>query len=157
VSSLGQSRGGKGQGAIIIRNNAPVYVHSTGAAIEWKMKRGEAVAGYMANGILPPRFLLDEVDGRVHVAYFQGEVKGMNKTGWMDPADISRFTYDGSCGGNSTPYDTKGFSLRWNACFQEARDNKLDLLRAIWAKEETTPAAATPAPLAPTPTAIAKP
>ncbi len=137
---LAQGRGGKGQGAIVIRDEAPVYVSSKGPAVEWKMKRGDAVAGYMANGILPPRFLLDEVDGRVHVAYFRGEVKGMNKTGWMDPKDLSRFTYDGSCAGNASPFDTKGFSLRWNACFQEGRDNKLDLLRPLWAQEDQTKA-----------------
>jgi hypothetical protein len=72
----------------------------------------------------------------VHVAYFLGKQNAMNRTGWMDPKDLSRFTYDGSCQGNASAFETKGFSVRWNACFEEARDTKLDMLRPLWAQED---------------------
>jgi hypothetical protein len=132
--------GPRGQGAVVIRDDAPVYADSKGDKVEWRLKRGDAVAGYTAD--FPPKFMLDEVNGRVHVTYFAGEQKGMNKTAWMDPKDLSRFTYDGSCQHNGSPFTTKGFSLRWNACFEEARDNKLDVLRATWATQDAAAKAA---------------
>jgi hypothetical protein len=131
-------RAPKGQGAVVLRDDAPVYADSKGDKVEWKLKRGDAVAGYTAD--FPPKFMLDEVNGRVHVTYFAGEQKGMNKTAWMDPKDLSRFTYDGSCQHNGSPFTTKGFSLRWNACFEEARDNKLDALRVLWAQADAAKA-----------------
>ena len=133
----------------MIRDDAPVYADSKGDKIEWKLKRGDAVAGYTAD--FPPKFMLDEVNGRVHVTYFAGEQKGMNKTAWMDPKDLSRFTYDGLCQHNGSPFTTKGFSLRWNACFEEARDNKLDVLRATWATQDAAAKAASVSAPAPAP------
>ena len=137
-------RVGKGQGAIVIRDDAPVYESSKGPAVEWKLKRGDAVAGYTSNGILPPLFLIDEVNGRAHVMSYRGEAKGMNRTGWMDPKDLSRFTYDGSCGSNGTPLAVKGFSTRWNACFEEGRDTKLDQLRVLWEQQDAAAKASVP-------------
>ena len=129
----------------MIRDDAPVYADSKGDKVEWKLKRGDAVAGYMMQ-FLKPIYQLDEVDGRVHVLYFKAaEQKGSftDRTAWMDPKDLSRFTYDGSCGPNGSPFVVKGFgSKQWNACFAEAMDNKLDLLRATWATQD---AAAKPA------------
>lgn len=124
----------------MIRDDAPVYAHSDGEAVEYKMKKGDAVCGITSG--LTPTYLFDEVRGRLHVMYFAGEQKGMTKTAWMDPKDLSRFTYDGSCQRNGSPLAVKGFSQRWNACFEEGRDNKLDALRATWATQD---AAAKPA------------
>lgn len=138
---------GRGQGAVVLRDDAPVYAESKGDKVEWKLKRGDAVAGYTSG--LAPTYLLDEVNGRVHVLYFAGEQKGMSKTAWMDPKDLSRFTFDGSCQSNGSPLAVKGFSQRWNACFEEARDNKLDALRATWeAQDAAAKAASAPAPAA---------
>ena len=143
---------GRGQGAIVLRDNAPVYVHSDGPDIEWKMKRGDAVCGMTSNGILAPTYLFDEVNGRYHVVYFQGEQKGMSTSGWMDPKDLAKFTYDGGCQQGGSPVAMKGFSQRWNACFEEGRDNKLEVLQAKWDQEKAaqgpTP---TPTPLPPPP------
>ena len=155
--AFAQPRAGKGQGAIVIHDGAPVYANSKGDKVEWKLKRGDAIAGYTANGILAPSYLLDEVDGRVHVLYFQGEQKGMTHTAWMDPKDLSRFTYDGSCQDRASPLAVKGFSQRWNACFEEARDTKLDLLRPAWEPSDRaltpalTPATSATPPPSPTP------
>jgi hypothetical protein len=146
---LAQGRGGKGQGAIVLRDDAPVYAHSKGDEVEWKMKRGDAVAGITSD--LKTKWLFDEVDGRLHCMYFRGEQKGLSRSGWMDPKDLSRFTYDGSCQSSGSPLTTKGFSTRWNACFEEGRDNKLDLLKVVWAAQQATPVPAL------SPTAIASP
>lgn len=155
---LGQARGGKGQGAIVTRDEAPVYESSKGDKMEGKLNRGDAVAGFTANGILAPKYLLDEVHGRVHILYFRGEQKGMSRTAWMDPKDLSRFTYDGSCETNASPLAVKGFSQRWNACFEEARDTKLGALWAIWSQQVSPPATPSPAPAArPEPTLTSTP
>jgi hypothetical protein len=149
-------RGPRGQGAIVIRDDAPVYAHSDGDTVEHRMKKGDPVCGITSG--LTPLYLFDEVKGRLHVMYFAGEQKGMNKTAWMDPKDLSRFTYDGSCQRTGSPFATKGFSLRWNACFEEARDNKLDALRLLWAQQDAL--AAKPIPAAspvPSPGATAAP
>jgi len=135
--------GGKGQGAVVVRDDAPVYSRPEGPEVEWKLKRGDAMAGMTGGtGFGGDRWLFDEKKGRVHVLYFQGEQKGASRSGWMDPADLSRFTYDGSCQ-NGSPLAVKGFSQRWNACFEEARDNKLDPLRALWAQEDAAKAGKT--------------
>jgi hypothetical protein len=141
--------GPRGQGAVVIRDDAPIYAASKGDKIEWKLKRGDAVAGYMSG--LAPTYLLDEVNGRVHVLYFAGEQKGISKTAWMDPKDLSRFTYDGSCQSNGSPLAVKGFSQRWNACFEEARDNKLEGLRTLWATQDAAAKLASVSAPAPAP------
>jgi len=134
--------GGKGQGAIVIRDDAPVYKKSDGDEIAWKLQRGDSVAAYGGSvtssmfGGGDAMYIFDEKSGRVRVVYFQGEQKGMNKIGWMNPPDLSRFTYDGSCERGASPFATKGFSVRWNACFHEARDSKLEELKAKWGKED---------------------
>jgi hypothetical protein len=149
--------GGRGQGAIVVRDDTPVYADSKGDKIEWKLKRGDAVAGYMAQ-MLHVTWQLDEVDGRVHVFYFKAtEQKGsfVDRTAWMDPKDLSRFTYDGSCGPKAAPggpYSVKGFgSKQWNPCFEEARDTKLDALRPLWAQADAAVKAASAPPSAPAP------
>jgi len=139
------SRGGKGQGAIVIRDDAPVYTNPDRTEVEWKLKRGDAVAGITSGALTAGRFQFDEKNGRAHVQYFRGEEKGMARSGWMDPGDLSRFTYDGSCEDNASPFATKGFSMRWNACFQEGRDDKLDKLRLLWAQEDVAKAGKVPA------------
>jgi hypothetical protein len=146
------SAGPRGQGAVVIHDDAPIYAGSKGDKVEWKLKRGDAVAGYTSG--FPPTYLLDEVDGRVHVLYFSGEQKGMSKTAWMDPKDLSRFTYDGSCQSNGSPLAVKGFSQRWNACFEEARDNKLDGLRATWATQDAAAKSASVSAPAPAPAQV---
>jgi hypothetical protein len=102
---------------------------------------------------------LDEVDGRVHVFYFKATAqKGafVDHTAWMDPKDLSRFTYDGSCGPRNypgAPYSVKGLGdKQWNPCFVEAMDTKLDALRPLWAQADAAakPASA-PAPTLPSP------
>ncbi len=170
--------GGRGQGAIVIRDDAPVYADSRGDKVEWKLKRGDAVAGYMTE-VLHVTWQLDEVDGRVHVFYFKAtEQKGafVDRTAWMDPKDLSRFTYDGSCGPRNypgAPYSVKGFgNKQWNPCFEEARDAKLDVLLPLWAQADaaaksapvpattsaapTTPASSVPDTSNPTPAAPPK-
>lgn len=142
--SLQLHAAGRGQGAIVLRDDAPVYARSEGKEIEWKLKRGDAVAGW--TGGLTPDFLFDEVKGRLHVLYFQGEQKGISKTAWMDPNDLAKFTYDGGCQANASPLTVKGLSQRWNACFEEGRDNKLEVLRTRWAEEDAKPRTPTPTP-----------
>jgi hypothetical protein len=123
------------EGAIVITDDAPVYADSKGEKVEWKLKRGDAVAGYMSQ-TLHIAWQLDEVDGRVHVFYFKTDDKKggfVDHKGWMDPKDLSRFSYEDFCGKDGAPYSVKGLgSIQWNPCFEKARDDKLDKLRATF-------------------------
>lgn len=148
---------GRGQGGIVLRDDAIVYVHSDGNEVEWKLKRGDAVAGITMDSLTGRlTYQFDEVKGRLHVMYFQGEQKGFNRTAWMDPKDLAKFLYDGGCGqtrGVASPIAMKGFSARWNACFEEGRDGKLEVLREKWEKEDAArrPSFIPPVPFIPTP------
>lgn len=134
---------GKGQGAIVIRDKAPVYVHSTGEKTENIGDRGDAVGGVTTMG-LHEEYLFEKENGRVHVVYYvpNKEGKGLVRTAWMDPADLATFLYDCGCGNlkgkECAPYVMSGFKYKWNPCFEEARDKKLEELKTKWA--ETPPA-----------------
>ena len=128
-----------------------MYADSTGDKVEWKLKRGEAVSGYMKT--FPHLvYQFEEKDGRVRVAYLRSEAGSGDRHGWMDPKDLSRFTFEGDCGFSNTPFAVKGFGkVVWNVCFQEARDNKLDALRATWATQDTAAKPASVSASAPAP------
>ena len=142
--------GPRGQGGVVIRDDAPVYADSTGDKVEWKLKRGEAVSGYLRSWPHPVSYQFEDKGGRVRVAYLRSAAGSGEHHGWMDPGDLSRFTFEGSCGFGDTPYSVKGFGkFQWNVCFQEARDNKLDALRAT--QDAAAGAASVSAPPAPAP------
>ncbi len=133
----------RGQGGVVIRDDAPVYAESKGDKVEWRLKQGESVSGYLRSWPHSVSYQFEEKDGRVPVAYLRNPAGSGEHHGWMDPKDLARFTFEGSCGFGDTPYSVKGFGkFQWNVCFQEARDNKLEALRATWA----TAAAPSPAP-----------
>ncbi len=134
AAALTPAFAGKGQGAIVIHAGAPVYARADGDKIEYTMKRGEAVAGYTGSIMSTDTYQFDEVKGRWHVLYFQ-EGKKFSRTAWMNPKDLARFSYDGSCQDRSSPLAVKGLSQRWNPCFVEARDAKLEQLQPEWDRE----------------------
>lgn len=142
--------GPRGQGGVVIRDDAPVYADSTGDKVEWKLKRGEAVAGYLRSWPHPVSYQFEEKNGRVPVAYLRSEAGSGDHHGWMNPRDLSRFTFEGSCGFADTPYAVKSLGkFQWNVCFQEARDNKLEALRAAWATQDAAAKPASAFPPAP--------
>lgn len=127
------SEGDRGQGAIVIRDGAPVYAGSKGDKIEREFGRGDAVAikvFWSRLSSFESNVLYDTVDGRVQVLPFpNAEQKEASSGGWMDPKDLSRFTLPGACEPSSphpAPYSTKW----WDVCFREAREKKLEALRA---------------------------
>lgn len=125
-------RHGKGQGAIVIREGAPVYEDESSTKVIRTLKRGDAVAGLHRVAIVFQYEFVEE-NGRVQVIY---PVKGKSKaeSGWMDPEDLSVFTYSCGCEDDCIPWAASFGPTRYNPCFQEARDEKLDKLRALWAK-----------------------
>jgi len=128
---------GKGQGALVNRDGAPVYQTAEASSPVVVLNRGKAVSAISGNIILKPDYRFDEGEGgRVRVNYFAtADDRGKFQIGFMDPHDLSKFTYDCGCrkdAGDCSPFDTRGlkFSFSWNVCFQEARDAKLDQLQA---------------------------
>ncbi len=137
ASALPASGQGKGEGAIVLRDNAPVYRGSTGDKTEATLQRGDFVAGVTTAGLAGKHYEFEEDDGRVHVAYFRPpKTEGTLWTAWMDPADLATFLYDCGCDrkskGECRPYNAEFMTWKWNACFKEARNNKLAELRAKW-------------------------
>jgi len=128
---------GKGEAGIVLRDDAPVYVHSKGAKVEATLKRGDAVAGITTEGVLGQHYEFEEEDGRIHIFYFRPpKTEGTGRTAWMDPADIAKFLYDCGCDKETEsecrPYRSEFLTGKWNACFKEARDAKLAILRPQW-------------------------
>jgi len=129
----------RGQGAIVMRDDASVYAGSKGDKVERKLGRGDAVAIRVFWSRLSSwesNIWYDEVDGRVQVLPFpNAEQKGASSGGWMDPKDLSRFTLPGICE-PSSPHPTPFSTQWWDLCFREAREKKLDSLRATWAAQD---------------------
>ena len=133
---------GKGDGGIVVRDAAPVYRGSTGDKVEATLNRGDAVAGITTEGVFGQHFQFEEEDGRIHVLYFRSGTPvegGPYYTAWMNPGDLSRFTYDCGCDRgdkpNCSPTSSRWLKSRWNTCYLEARDTKLAQLRPTWGTE----------------------
>lgn len=144
----GQVRGGRAQGAIVVSESANVYRNSDGDAVEAVVSRGDFVGSITGSELLSAQYLMDEVNGRVHVMYFKNkEQKGTMFTAWMNPADLAPFFYECGCGPEGkecAPYQLKFVSRRWNACFVEARDKKLAELKEKWASGGTAETSSSP-------------
>src|SRR5262249_1281718 len=126
---------GKGEGGIVIRDDALVYKKVHGNAVIRKLKRGDAVVAYSKK----PSWHFYEESGRVYIVFL---VEGASRGGYMSLEDLAKFTYNycvfDRITGLSTPPGypfTPGTRHNWNVCFQEARDAKLKELRGTWAKE----------------------
>lgn len=136
--AFGQEYRDRAYGGIVVVDEAAVYKKSRGDEIAWKLKRGDSVAAQAPITIaatlftpwpyVPPRQFWER-DGRVQVLYLQ-EGKRPGRLGWVDVADLARFSYEGTCGPGNTPFTVKGHAAQWNTCFQEARDAKLAELSA---------------------------
>ncbi len=131
AAGLAQDSGTR-EGAVAIRDDAPVYASAKGDKVEGKLKRGDAVA-FVKSG-LSRRWLPEQENGRIHVCYLQGDPKPSAHTAWMDPDDLSRFAYELRCRNNLSPLITGTlFSPdRWSECFERARDAKWEVLRPLW-------------------------
>ena len=144
LSARGQ---GKGQGAIVIHDNALVYAKSTGSESGDTRMRGDYIAGVTTMG-LHREFQFEDEDGRLHVEFFRDkDQKGLPRIGWMDPADLAQFTYECGCGARNqpcSPFSSQGFLLRWNTCFLEAKDKKLTDLHLDQTQGQNGPSVAQP-------------
>jgi hypothetical protein len=136
LASGSVSAAGKGQGGCSIKDGAPIYAKSKSDKVIGKVNLHACVVGITTRGILGNEYIFEQEDGRVHVAAFKNrEEKGMYATAWMDPADLSNFTFECGCGSSDnqkaecTPFSGI-VSFTWNPCFLEARQKKLDDLKA---------------------------
>jgi len=141
---------GRAQGAIVIKDDAPIYSSDEGPKIIAKATRGYAVGGITVIMGMVKSYVPETENGRAHILYLgtsrgpTGAVKGsteknaLRKRAWMSTDDLAFFTYECGCGEEKepcAPVETAGWiSERWNQCFVEARDQKLAELRAEWEK-----------------------
>jgi hypothetical protein len=148
---------GRGQGAIVIRNDAPVYASDTGDKTEAKAPRGYSVAGITVIMGSVKSYMAETENGRAHILYLKGstEKNALRRRAWMNPEDLAFFTYECGCGEKKelcAPVVTAGWiSERWNPCFVEARDKKLAELKAQWEKGDATGTPASASGISPAP------
>lgn len=124
----------RGEGGCSITPNAPIYFSSRSQEVV-----GTVDVGYCVNGITMLGWgmgatepIFDEENGRVHVAFLPNKEKNAwQSQGWMNPADLTKFTYECGCGGSRqtnetcTPFSQSGIlNIVYNTCFKEARDKK---------------------------------
>jgi hypothetical protein len=136
------------QGGIVLRDQTPIYAHSTGDRAEFTAANDWCVAGSHRDGLRNDFGDFEEKDGRLHVVYLaKSDQKGLQRTAWMNPADIEIFEYECTCdkSGKCSPLSGH-FSAEWNECFKKARDQKLAALAAGPAVGGPVTASATPAP-----------
>jgi hypothetical protein len=145
---------GRGQGAIVIRDDAPVYANAKGEKIEAKAPRGYSVAGITTIAGSVISYMAEIDNGRAHILYLnirtmkgvRQDLKGIGENekksrerAFMNPDDLAFFTYECGCGEKGAPCEpiqlAGWMSERWNACYVEARDRKLAELKAQWGKE----------------------
>ncbi|TAM53139.1 MAG: hypothetical protein EPN53_05410 [Acidobacteria bacterium] len=128
--------GKKAQGAIVLRDAAPVYKDKDSAEVWKTLKRGASVAGCHREAVLLTQYEFVEENGRVRVI-FPNPDSAKPFIGWMEPDDLAMFTYDCGCEPECMPWAARFGPSKWNLCFQEARDNKLDRLKVIWAEQRS--------------------
>lgn len=128
---------GRGEGGIVIADDVPIYSSSDGDKKMAMCVKGDVVAAM--SSILARDFVFSEKNGRVQVKYFPNvEQVGIPWDGWIDPKQLSKFSYDCSCSVNEgcNPTRTRGLrgkltmNSEWNTCFKEARDAHLATLKA---------------------------
>lgn len=128
---------GRGEGGIVIADDVPIYSSSDGSKKMATCVKGDVVAAM--SSILARDFVFSEKNGRVQVKYFPNvEQVGIPWDGWIDPKQLSKFSYDCSCSVNEgcNPTRTRGLrgkltmNSEWNTCFKEAFDTHLAALKA---------------------------
>jgi hypothetical protein len=129
---------GIGQGGCSIKDGAPMYYRAKGDKLIGTLNRLDCVAGVTTRGILGNEYLFEKENGRVHVAAlnYKGE-PGRYFTAWMDPADLSTFTFECGCGSTDqdrascTPLSGANMTIySWNPCFIKASELKATELKA---------------------------
>ena len=87
-----------GEAAIVLRDDAPIFEESDEPDIADSATKGEIVA-YFTGSLGSPTFMMTERDGRVKVLYLRGDNPQWKRfeAGWMNPGDLSSFTYDCEC------------------------------------------------------------
>jgi hypothetical protein len=120
---------GVGEGGCVISASAPIYDDDKGDKVVATKEAGECVAGITLRvGGFEREYAFQESSGRVRVHYFAGkDAKGMPRLGWMDPADLTRFSYECGCGTIEREKDrcspfSGSFVKTFNPCFRQARD-----------------------------------
>jgi len=128
--------GKKAQGGIVLRDDAPVYKEKDSQEVWKTLKRGASVAGLHREAKIVYQYEFVEQNGRVQVI-FPNPDSSKPFSGWMDPQDISAFTYDCGCESNCMPWAAGFGPSRWNLCFKDARDTKLERLQVLWAEQRS--------------------
>lgn len=123
----------KGEGAVVIRDDAPGYESKSSTKVKRTFKRGEAVAGFHKVAIAVMYEFFEE-NGRVRVLYPKQDSARMEDA-WMDPDDLLTFIYD-CCDSECIPVKASFKRAEWNPCFKDGMNKALAHLQAARARDE---------------------
>ncbi len=114
----------RGEGGLVIVDNAVIYRDSTGQKIAAKAMKGQFLGGVTARGLKQFEYRFARDSGRVQVLYFEGgKPEGLPKPGWIDAAAIKEFSFDCSCASDCNPGEKVSFLKdRWSSCFKAAAE-----------------------------------
>jgi hypothetical protein len=115
-----------GEAAIVLHDNAPIYEESDEPDIADHAAKGEIVA-YLTGRIASPTFMKSENNGRVKIMYLRGDDPDwkMYQQGWMNPTDLSDFTYDCECSHTKgctplTDHPLRFRAFAWTVCLRQS-------------------------------------
>lgn len=133
-----------GEAAIVIRDDAPIFEESDEPDIADSATKGETVA-YFTGSIGSPTFMMTERDGRVKVLYLRGDDPQwkMFEVGWMNPGDLSSFTYDCECSRAKgctplTDHPSRFRAFSWTVCLKQS--GTADAAQVLAAQPAPSPA-----------------
>lgn len=122
---------GRGDGGCVVKPHAPIYRNSHDDTVIATKDLGDCVSG--AAGVMNTDYVFDEENGRLGVIFFPNKNdRGLYQRGWMNAADISRFTWECGCKifAASTSKECQPFVLAtlpdfaYNSCFKEGQSKK---------------------------------
>jgi len=108
----------KAEGAVVVRDDAPVYESKSSMDVKHTFKRGDAVVGFHREMIVITYELFEE-NGRYMVGWPKPD-SALMQSGWMEVDDLASFVYDCGCEEKCIPVKASLKRAEWNPCFREA-------------------------------------
>jgi hypothetical protein len=117
----------KGEGALVVRDEAPGFESKSSMDVKRTFSRGDAVAGFHKEFIATTYEFFEE-NGRVRVLYPKPDSALMDDC-WMEPKDLMTFVYD-CCDEQCIPVKGSFKRAEWNPCFKDGMNRAKGLLLA---------------------------
>ncbi len=133
----------KAEGAVVVRDEAPVYESKSSMEVKRTFNRGDAVVGFHREMMVITYELFEE-NGRFMVGWPKPD-SALMQSGWMEVDDLASFVYDCGCESECVPVKGSLKRAEWNPCFREAASAARARLGQAPPERRDEPAPARPA------------